>query len=548
MTPAPPKTVSDRIIVRRDLRVVAEHDLAEDRVTIGRAPECFITLEHPSVSREHARLERRGDRWFIVDTGSTNGVLINGLPVREAPLQSSDVIEIRPFTLTYRGPARATADPSLQFSNVSAVTTRAGGAPTATVVRQRLEDLYSLARLVIKRGDDGSFWLTFHAALERSLGTARCVLIGVDAGGAYYRLAPRSALRQGTETLDVSRSVLSEVIQSQRGVLVERVHADERYNQAISLAGGQVGSVICVPVVLRRQTHAIVYADRGSNWQPFSADDLEFVTAAVDLATAAIELDDLQDRARELARVRGRVEAAREIQEMLLPQPLPQPAWGRIAAHNVPADQMSGDIYDVLLDAQGRLTVLVADVSGKGVPAAFLTAVLQSTMRLSLHAVEDLADVVDQVNTALEVHSPADSFVTLALCRWSPDGRTVELANAGHHAPLWLKSDGSVEPFVERVGLPLGIAQPWSGKIVQYNASQVVTMLMFTDGASEARNAAGDEFGQARIARALAEWGHEGAERTISALQDEVRRFCRPNEAGDDVTLLAAERHERPVN
>ncbi|MFQ5805543.1 MAG: SpoIIE family protein phosphatase [Phycisphaerae bacterium] len=531
------------LVIRRDLRIVEKVELRGDVLTIGRSVKCDITLEHLSVSRYHARLERRGGRWFVVDADSMNGVLVHGEPVKEAPLSPGDIIEIRPFSLNYLTGTTEPGDQSIRLADgASGTATARVSTPPTAVVRQRLDDLYSLARLVLERKDDGSLWQSIQAALQRSLSADRCVLIGLDESAAMYRLAPIASPAGRVETLDASRSVLNEVIGSRQGVLIERVGADQRVAHAASLTGRGVGSVICVPVVVEGQTKAIVYADRSQTRRPFRGEDLEFVAAAVDLAAAAVELDELQEKARELARVHGRIEAAREIQELLLPVPIPQPCWGQVAARNFPAEQMSGDIYDVAVDESGNLIVCLADVVGSGVPAALLTAVLLSTLRLSLARADELREAVRQANAAFESHSPPEAFATMVICRWSASGSVVEVANAGHHPPLWLKPDGTLDVFPERIGLPLGISETWDGRVVGYDASDVALMVLYSDGAIEARNQDGEQYGAARLSQTVARLGARSPAEVVDALAADVRKFCRPCEPADDLTLLVVKR------
>jgi len=530
-------------VVRRNLRHVEKVELRGSVLTVGRSRKCDITLDHPSVSRCHARLERRGDRWFVVDADSMNGVLVHGHLVKEAPLSPGDIIEIRPFSLNYLTGTGEPGDQSIRLAeDLEGMTTARVSAPPTAVVRRRLEDLYSLARLVLERKDDGSLWQSIQAALRRSLSADRCLLIGLEESGALYRLAPVTRPAGPVETLEASRSVLSEVIGSRQGMLIEHVGADQRVAQAASLAGRSVGSVICVPVVVEGRTKAIVYADRSQTRAPFRDEDLEFVVAAVDLATAAVELDELHEKARELARVHGRIEAARELQELLLPSPVPQPTWGQVAARNFPAEQMSGDIYDVAVDQSGNLTVCLADVAGSGVPAAFLTAVLLSTLRLSLARGDELCEAIRHANAAFESHSPPETFATMVVGRWSPDGRSVEVANAGHHAPVWLKSDGTIDVFPERIALPLGVSESWDGGVVPYDASDVVAMVLYSDGAIEAQNQEGQQYGAERFSQAVSRLGRRGAEEMVDALAADVRAFCRPREPTDDLTLLVVGR------
>ncbi|MBU0618059.1 MAG: SpoIIE family protein phosphatase [Planctomycetes bacterium] len=533
-----------RLIIRRELRPVKKVDLRGEVLTAGRSQACDIALEHLSVSRCHARFERRKGRWHVLDNNSTNGVLVNGRPVGEAALSPGDVIEIRPFTLDYVVGETPDSDQSIRLADVRSVATTTRSSGTApNVVKQRLDELYALAHLVIKRRSGDSLWESIQTALRRSLAAKRCVVIGVDEAMRLYRLVPQAWPADAATPLEVSRSVLREVIDSRQGVLVQRVADDERFAGADSLVGGGIGSVICVPVVVENGTRAIVYIDRAGASRPFGENDLAYVIAAVDLASAAVELDELHEQARELARIRGRIEVGREIQELLLPSPIPQPRWGQVAARNYPAEQMSGDIYDVAVDRSGRLMVMLADVCGKGVPAAFQTAVLQTTLRLSLAAGEDLHEIIERVNAEVAAESPADSFITMVICRWTPGGDAVEIANAGHFPPLWLKTDGTVEPFPECVGLALGISDHWQGEVMRCDARNVALVVLYSDGVIEARDEADRQYGERRFSHVFSQCASKTAEDTVDTLTDSVGDFCGRNDPTDDLTLLVVRRN-----
>lgn len=518
-------------------------DLAGSVFLIGRSSQCDIRLHHDAVSRQHARLEDRGGQWHVLDLESVNGTRLNGRRIKEARLTPGDVIEIRPFAMNYLAGPCADPDHSICLAASCDGPALVGERqPAGQVIRQRLADLYGLARLVIHRQDNGSFWHAIHAALQRSLMADRCVLVGFDQNTGLYRLAPRLRTPEGEAPLVVSRSVLQDVIQAGRGALIRSVADDERYAGAESLVAGRTGSVICAPVVVSGQTRAVVYAERRQGSPPFTPDDLDFVTAAVDMAAAAVDVDELHARARELARLRGRVDAAREVQEMLLPSPLPQPSWGRVAAKNVPADQMSGDIYDAMIDGRGRLLVAIADVSGKGVPAAFITAIVESTFRRAVQDLEDLGDIMRRINaTLLEYHLPA-SYVTMVICRWSPSGESVEIANAGHDAPLWVTEAGKVEPFADRIGLALGIVDDWPGEVVRRDVSRDCLVLLSSDGATEAMNSDRVEFGTDRLAQGLLGLSTEDGDAIIAGLVDRIREFCSPSEPEDDITFAIVKR------
>lgn len=535
-----------RLTIRKGLSHLRTLPLDGSPLRIGRSPDVEIQLDHVSVSRHHAQIRMASDGWHIQDTGSTNGVLLNGERVMDAPLRPGDVIEIRPFTLQCQSPNLATTDQSIWLVDSSAVTQIGRATPTpAALVRQRLEDLYGLARLVLRRSENGTLWDTIQAALRRSLHAERCVIIGIDGGGDMYRLCPSATDSGRDEPLQVSQTVLRNVVDKREGVLVERVDAHAAFAQAMSLAGGGIGSVICVPVVIRQKVRAVFYADRHHSVEAFRSEDLSFVAAAVDLAAAAVEIDELHDQARELAHVRGRLAAAREIQEMLFPSPIPQPGWGRIAARNVPADIMSGDIFDVARGNDGSWLVMLADVAGKGVPASLVTAALQSTLRTSVGESGGMLGLVQRMNRAIEAHRREGLFATMVLARFSADGRNVEIANCGHHAPLWLDWQGCVHEFPERIGTALGIGEVWEGRVAEFDVREFRAMTLFSDGVTEARNSAGEELGTARAQEIFKSCDGADVDEAVRKFADQVNDYCKPLEPEDDITIVWTARNDR---
>ncbi len=536
-----------RMLVRRDLQLVQDVHLLGDSITIGRSGRCEIQLDHEDVAPVHARLDRSGQRWTITDLAGGRGLRVNGQRVEATALEPGDVIDVRPFAMNFLGGANGSAlavDKSLNLTGSGVFPTLVRETQdSGFVIRQRLEDLYALSRLILARKDNGSFWQIIHAALQRCLAADRCVLVGVDAQGGLFRLAPRARPTAGQTPLGVSSSILQDTIKAGGGMLIERVNQDQRYADARSLIDHRSGSVICVPLVVNGTTRVVVYADREVSRVPFQSAELDFTMAAMDLAATAVSMDELHAQTRELSRIRARIDVGREIQKMLLPSPIAQPAWGEVAALNHPADQMSGDIYDVQLDSAGRLVVSLADVAGKGVPAAFVTAILQSSFRQNLAMHEDLAVVLQNVNLALEASSPADCFATMLVLRFAADGRSYELANAGHHPPLWWKSDGTVGAPAHGASVPLGIIPDYQVSVSRHDAADLRGLLLFSDGIVECQSASRQDYGMERLQQRLAEMHDAGAAAIAGAIANDVRSFAAPAAPPDDVTMAVVCRH-----
>ncbi|HWL92461.1 MAG TPA: SpoIIE family protein phosphatase [Phycisphaerae bacterium] len=535
------------LIVRRELRLLGMVKLDDDRLTIGRSHNCNVRLDDEDVAPTHAELHRENGGWKLLVRDEIRGVRVNGRKVDQAALTPGDVIDIRPFSMNFLdGNFDAPVpnpDTSIHLSNSDVVTTYVRDARADEgVARQRLDDLYALARLILARKDNGSFWQIMHAALQRCLAAERCVLVGVDERGGFFRLAPRTRAAGVEKPLGVSLSVLRDTVAAGQAMLIQQVFQDHRYAEAPSLLDSRSGSVICVPVTVGDRVRAVLYADRELARAPFQPGDLDFAIAALDLAAGAVSMDELHAQSRELSRIKGRIDLGREMQKMLFPSPIAQPPWGEIAALNRPADQMSGDIYDVRKDAKGRFLVTIADVSGKGVPAAFVTAILQSAWRSALHYHDDLQEIMASVNTALGASIPSDCFATMTIVRWSLEGDRAEIANAGHHPALWLTRDGRVDEFPTHGGVPLGIMPEWREPVVTRDAREDLALVLCSDGLTECRNAVGAELALAGLSEALKELDALTAGEIASGLAARASAHCAPSEPADDVTVVVVKR------
>ncbi len=537
-----------RLVIRRELRLVKRVALDPncEGMLIGNTAAADVRLEHSNISARHAVIEPVPSGWRIRAVGANVTFRVNGRKAAEAELLEGDVIDVRPFTITYLGPERDRAarthtsgDGSLHLADENAVTTYARDASDpVTVIRQRLDDLYALARLILSRKDNGAFWQIMHAALQRCLTADRCVIVGVDETDGLFRLAPRARIAADAP-LGVSRSVLYDVIEAGQGMLVENVGTDVRYAEAQSLVDHRSGSVICVPVIVEGTTRAVLYADRMKARVPFNPEDLNFAIAAIDLAVSAVSMDELSEQSRELSHLKGRIDAGRDMQKLLLPDPIPQPEWGNVAAINIPAEQMSGDIYDVIIDRQGRLVVSLADISGKGVPAAFGTAVLQTSLRQALTDHDDLQTVMRSLNATLSHSLPGGCFATMVVCRFAPGGGSVEIANAGHHAPLWRRNDQSILAYPERVAIAVGIMPEWDDEIIVKELKKETGLLLSSDGVTEAINDDDEEYGLDRLQACYAEAPNRQPTAVLQHVIEDISAFSADRAQRDDLTMLA---------
>jgi phosphoserine phosphatase RsbU/P len=236
-------------------------------------------------------------------------------------------------------------------------------------------------------------------------------------------------------------------------------------------------------------------------------------------------------------------EEARLIQRALLPSTLPELDRLSMAASWRPADGVGGDCFDVIVSGR-RIGVAIADVAGKGIPAALLMSNLQAAVRAFAADAADPAAICASVNRLLCRHMVSGRFVTFCFAWLDPSGRSLAYANAGHNPPLLVHADGCVERLAE-AGVVMGIFPDASYATASRPLNPGDRLLFFTDGVTEARNGNGDEFGDERLAAAA----RSGPTGTADALHQHLVSTVEAFTGGtfdDDATLITIEVGKEP--
>ncbi len=233
------------------------------------------------------------------------------------------------------------------------------------------------------------------------------------------------------------------------------------------------------------------------------------------------------------------LEIAREIQMWLIPEAPPKVPGLDIAFVNRPANTVAGDYYDVLLREGGeRAVFVVADVAGKSIPAGLLMATFQASLKTLLHHTTSLSELVAGVNDYACAHSNGGRrFTTSLIAEYELASRRLSYVNAGHNAPILLRTDGRVERL-ECGGLPFGINSqaPYDVGNVELGAGDL--LLIFTDGLIEAVNERGDEYGEPRLLSVVPALRQYKSKDALAALMAELSRFTGMAHQHDDITCV----------
>ena len=230
---------------------------------------------------------------------------------------------------------------------------------------------------------------------------------------------------------------------------------------------------------------------------------------------------------------------AREIQMSMLPKPFAQPTDNDnfdIYSSLTPAKAVGGDFYDFLI-RDGKLYFCIGDVSGKGVPAAFVMAVISTQFRSLSHTEDKPEIIVSNINTAAEGRNESMMFATLFVGILDLSTGSLAYCNAGHNAPILT---GKEPRFLKVMpNLPVGVEKDWDYKGQHLTVAPGTTLLFYTDGLTEAENGDHDMFGEQRIFDTLRSTDAETPESTVNVLLDAVHRFVGNAEQSDDLTMMA---------
>ncbi|MGH7680350.1 MAG: PP2C family protein-serine/threonine phosphatase [Candidatus Eiseniibacteriota bacterium] len=230
---------------------------------------------------------------------------------------------------------------------------------------------------------------------------------------------------------------------------------------------------------------------------------------------------------------------ARRIQQQFLPNRLPRTSTFALAGLNSPSKAVGGDYYDTVDVGGGHYLVAIADVAGKGVPAALLASMVQAAIRTQAPDRKPVGEQMSRLNRLVHDATPEDRFATCVLAEIAADGTSLSFSNAGHNYPILRSANGTCR-FLEEGGIPLGIEPGFVYPEGRTTLSPGDTLVMYTDGITDARNRLGEDFGEERLISVVERLPDRfSAEEIVQSIADEVARFSDGADQMDDITLLA---------
>jgi phosphoserine phosphatase RsbU/P len=533
-------------------------------VILGRHPACDIVLESGSVSRQHARILNIEGNFYIEDLHSRNGTLWNGRPIAQRQLlRENDEVGICDLSFVFHlgppelnitpPPARRSdavteallvddeeaSDSSTIMSKMN-VPTRSSGLRLEVNTEAKLKALLEISQHL-------GLALGLAEVLPKLLDSLFAIFPQADRGfvvlrdPASGRLVPKAIKhRRGeeTQTVRISRTIVSNVMNSKEAILSADAAADARFDMAESIVDFHIRSMMCAPLINREGSSlGVIQVDTLDPRNRFRQDDLDVLVSVACQAAFAVENAQLHEAALHDQALRRELAVAHEVQRGFLPSAAPRIPEYDFFEFYEPANQLGGDYYDYIELPGGRLAVVVADVSGKGISASLLMAKLSAETRYCLASEPSPAEAIGRLNRAFCDSGWEDRFVTMVLAVLDPRRHEVTVVNAGHLPPLLRRGPAAVEAVGQvETRLPLGVERDEDYVASTFALAPGHSLVLYTDGITEAMNGRDELYGQQRLLTLL-ESDAEGVGRLGRRILDDVKRFVGGRPQSDDMCL-----------
>lgn len=535
---------------RRTERVAASPYL------IGRGADAGNHLQLPDrrISRQCAALVYADGEFRVEDRGQRRGLFVNGEKVVARPLHEGDVISFGladSFELIFHESEKSLPQILSRMEHITTMESGASGLRKLSLLLEATALLHS------------------HLPLDSVLGHMvdhAIALTDADRGlllepNITARMRVRLARQRGAhslprEGLEPSQTAIRLALEQKRGVVTEDVEqAGLDLKAAESIIAQRLRSVVVIPLYAisqRRQSETAETPARGEllgvlyldSRRPaaFSSLERQILDALAMEAASVLDNARLVERERERRRLEQELSIARDIQQELLPREFRHCPHLVVTGINQPCLTVGGDYFDVIDLGPDRTAFLIADVSGKGLGAALLTTMLQGAFS-GMTVGQEPASVFAHINRFLCAHSQLERYATLFFGVLDTAGR-LEFINAGHPSPVLLRNSRVEFAFPAKC-FPVGLVPEATFRSETCQLEPGDTLVLFSDGITEAMDPEEKQFGVARLKEVLAAHTRAPVEELQSAVLEAVQEFTRGAPQADDLTLLIVRYHGR---
>lgn len=506
---------------------------------IGRRETNNLRLGGSEVSREHAEITRENGQVKLRDMQSRYGSFVNGEPVSECELKPGDQIRL--------GRGGGADLVLLRADDTSQSLTGRSTTGARDDLRQLTAMLEGFRALGSARVLEDVLALVLDASIEVSAAERAFILLAGPDGALEFKLARGKDKRHLTDrTFATSQKIPEEVFATGKTRVVADLLDGGNADVHMGTVALGIRHVVCVPLnfvqyVETAESKAedrrigVLYLDsreRGTFLTDSTRMALETLAAE---ASVAIENARLYKEKLEKVKLESEMRIAAEIQQALLPNPLVTAGFVEAAASSIPCRSIGGDFFDYLDEGGQKFGFTLGDVSGKGPPAALMSALMQGMFAAHVKFAEGPASAVTTMNKALCRRGLESRFVTLLFGAMTGDGQ-LTYCNAGHNPPFVIGPGGVRR--LEAGGPVVGLLEfaPYDQETVTLAPGDSV--VIFSDGVSEALSTGGEEFGDDRLQAVVESVGAAPAAEVVDRIVAEVRQFTKGAPQSDDITVM----------
>ena len=298
------------------------------------------------------------------------------------------------------------------------------------------------------------------------------------------------------------------------------------------------GIQLLIPMVTQGRLVGIVGLPGRPGDSEYQVHELQLLTIVAGQVALQIENSRLYEEEIAKQKLEEEMAMARQIQSRLLPSTLPVIKGVEMDAVNISSKQVSGDYYDLIEREDGKLAIIIADVSGKGMPASILASNIQAALRAQCYTCESPALVLERINLQIHASTDPQHFATLFLAVFDPATRELLYSSGGHNAPVVMRSNGDLE-LLEKGGLPLGAFDfgTYEEGVVKLDLGDL--LFLYTDGLTETKDPQGtDEYGEERLNLLLRNHRTDDVSDVFKSVHRGLAEFSGREDADDDITMV----------
>ena len=527
--------------------------LEGDRISVGRSSVAELCYpDDAGLSRQHLTIEREGEDWAVRDLGSKNGTLLNGSRISgRAVLKPNDRITAGHLVLIFDHTDDQTTravvfieggDDDEESSSSSTVITNLDRVITGDTTKGADPAVGSAhVNAVIRAGNElgGQRPLPelFRFILDLSIQA-----VSADRGVLMILEGDELVVRANKgEGFRISVAVRDRVMKSRTSVLVRNTQLDDAFRERRSIVEQNIRTLMAVPLQTRDRIIGLIYVDSPSLMREFTKDDLSLLTVMANVAAIRIELARLAEIEQAKQVMARDLEQAADIQRSFLPSSAPIVPGLDLAGHNAPCRTVGGDYYEFFTYPNGRVAMVLGDVSGKGMPASLLMMGLQARVQVMIDEPDNLGDVMKRLNRVTAANCPDNKFISLFFCVIDPNTGDVTYANGGHNPPLIVRADGTYERL-EGGGPVLGILPAADYDQYRCRLEQGDLLAIYSDGVTEAATPNDEEFEIEHLAAVLSNRRKETARTIVASVNEALTEWTGGAPPADDITLIVARR------